>query len=326
MKIAVTGASGHIGINLCMELVRQGHSLKALVHKNVESLKDIPLEPIQGDLKDPKSLMELVRNTDIVFHLGAIISIRGNRSGELFDTNVEGTRRICEAAREASVGRLVHFSSIHALVHRPYDKALDETRPLAIEDKMAYSRSKACAEQVVLDAVNSGLDAVILSPTAVLGPHDHAPSLLGRALILLASGKLPALVRGGYNWVDVRDVVQATITAIEKGKKGERYLLPGHWLTLKQISDLVSRIIDFRPKKFSCPHWLARLGLPFINLYCSVYEKEPLYTHDSLHTLRTAHKNISHAKATKELGFQPRSFEETLTDTLGWFKNQGFLS
>jgi dihydroflavonol-4-reductase len=325
MKVAVTGASGHIGINLCRALVNRGHATKVLVHKNTENLKDFHLEQIQGDLKDADSLATLVRDADIVFHLGAMISIRGNRTGELFDINVEGTRRICEAAQKASVKRFIHFSSIHALVHAPYDQVLDENRPLAVADKMAYSRSKAKAEEIVLDAARKELDAVILSPTAVIGPFDYAPSLMGRALILLAHGKLPALVPGGYDWVDVRDVVKASIAAIEKGKKGERYLLSGHWMTLKQISDLVSRLIDFRPKKFTCPHWLAQIGLPFINLYCSVSEKEPLYTRDSLYTLRTSHKNISHIKASQELGFNPRPFEETLQDTLDWFQNRGFL-
>ncbi len=325
MKVAVTGASGHIGVNLCRELVNQGYDIKALIHTNTESLRDIPLEPVQGDLKDPESLKALVQNADIVIHLGAVISIRGDRTGELFDINVEGTRRICEAAQKASVKRLIHFSSIHALLHRPYDQVLDENRPLAVEDKMSYSRSKAKAEQIVLDAVRNGLDAVILSPTAVIGPFDYAPSLMGRALILLALGRLPALVPGGYDWVDVRDVVKTSIAAIEKGGKGQRYLLSGHWMTLKQISVLVSQLIDFRPKKFTCPHWLAQIGLPFINLYCSVYEKEPLYTRDSLYTLRTSHKNISHKKASQELEYNPRPFEETLRETLDWFQKQGFL-
>lgn len=325
MKVAVTGASGHIGINLCKELVHHGHSLKALVHKNTESLRDIPLEPVQGDLKDPASLAALVHDTDIVYHLGAIISIRGNRRGELFETNVEGTRRICEAAQKASVKRFIHFSSIHALLHRPYNQVLDENRPLAVADKMSYSRSKAKAEEIVLNAAEKGLDAVILSPTAVIGPFDYAPSLMGRALILLALGRLPALVPGGYDWVDVRDVVKTSIAAIKKGKKGQRYLLSGHWVTLKQISVLVSQLIGFRPKKFACPNWLAQIGLPFISLYCSIYEKKPLYTRDSLYTLRTSHKNISHTKATQELGYNPRPFEETLRDTLEWFQNQGLL-
>jgi dihydroflavonol-4-reductase len=326
MKIAVTGASGHIGVNLCRELVKKGHTIKALVHKNTRSLQGIPLETVQGDLRNPASLLALVNDADIVFHLGAVISIRGNRSGELFDINVEGTRKILEAAQKKSVKRFIHFSSIHALDHSPYDQELDENRPLAIRDKMAYSRSKALAEDIVINASNQGFDIVILNPTAVIGPFDYAPSLMGRAILLMAKGKLSALVPGGYDWVDVRDVVSSTLTAIEKGRKGERYLLSGHWRTLEQISKLVSDIIDLRPQRFTCPNWLARLGLPFINLYCSVYDKDPLYTRDSLYTLRTSHRNISHEKATKELGFRPRPFEETLKDTLDWFQNQGFLS
>ncbi len=325
MKIVVTGASGHIGINLCRELIKQGHTIKALIHKNIKSLQGIPLETALGDLRDPGSLSALVRHADVVFHLGAVISIRGNRTGELFDINVEGTRNILEASQKASVKRFIHFSSIHALAHSPYDKELDENRPLAVRDKMAYSRSKALAEDIVINASNQGSDTIILSPTAVIGPLDYAPSLMGQAILLMATGKLPSLVPGGYDWVDVRDVVSSALTAIEKGRKGERYLLSGHWRTLKQISKLVSDIIGHVPQRFTCPIWLARLGLPFINLYCSVYDKEPLYTRDSLYTLRTSHRNISHEKAVKELGFNPRPFEVTLKDTLEWFQENGYF-
>jgi dihydroflavonol-4-reductase len=325
MNVAVTGASGHIGVNLCRELAKQGHAVRALVHKNTESLKSISLESVPGDLREPASLAALVQEADIVIHLAAVISIRGNRTGELFDINVEGTRRILEASQNASVRRFIHFSSIHALEQSPFDRVLDENRPLAIKDKMAYSRSKALAEKAVLEAVEQGLDAVTLCPTAVIGPFDYGPSLMGRALILLALGKFPALVPGGYDWVDVRDVVISTLISMEKGKKGERYLLPGHWKTLEQISELVSILTDRRPRRFTCPNWLARFGLPFINFYCSLYDKEPLYTRDALYTLRMSHKNISHKKAAKFLGYKPRPFEETLKDTLDWFQKQGFL-
>jgi dihydroflavonol-4-reductase len=325
MKVAVTGASGHIGVNLCRELSKNGHTVRALVHNNQQSLQGIQLETVPGDLRDRASLTALVQQADIVIHLAAVISIRGNRTGELFDINVEGTRRILEASQNASVRRFIHFSSIHALEQSPFDQVLDENRPLAFDDKMAYGRSKARAEKTVLEAAEQGLDAVILSPTAVIGPFDYGPSLMGRALILLALGKLPALVTGGYDWVDVRDVVGATLAAIEKGKKGERYLLAGHWKTLEQISELVCALTDRRPKKFTCPNWLARFGLPFINLYCSLTDKEPLYTRDALYTLRMSHKNISHKKAARFLGYKPRPFEETLKDTLDWFQKQGFL-
>lgn len=326
MKIAVTGGSGHIGVNLCQELVKQGHTIRALIHKNIKDLQGLPLETVQGELGDPASLSSLVHDADIIIHLAAVISIQGNKTGELFDINIEGTRNILEASQKASVKKFVHFSSIHALEQSPFDQVLDESRPLAVRDKMAYSRSKALAEEIVLKAAKQeGMDATVLSPTAVIGPFDYAPSLMGRALILLAKGRLPALVPGGYDWVDVRDVACSAITAIEKGRKGERYILSGHWKTLEQISELVSKLREYHSRRVLCPLWLARLGLPFIRLYCSVYDKDPLYTRDSLYALRMSHRNISHEKAAKELDFKPRPFEETIKDTLAWFQKQGFL-
>jgi dihydroflavonol-4-reductase len=325
MKIAVTGGSGHIGVNLCQELVKQGHTIRALVHKNTRDLQGLPLETVQGSLEDSSSLSSLVHDADIVIHLAAVISIQGNKTGELFKINVGGTRNILEASQKASVKRFIHFSSIHAIEQSPFDQVLDENRPLAVRDKMAYSRSKALAEEIVLKATKQGMDAIIISPTAVIGPFDYAPSLMGRALILLAKGRLPALVPGGYNWVDVRDVARSTLTAIEKGRKGERYILSGHWRTLEQISEFISNLREYRTRRFICPYWLAQIGLPFIRLYCSIFDKDPLYTRDSLYALRMSHRNISHEKAAKELDFEPRPFEETIKDTLSWFQKQGFL-
>jgi dihydroflavonol-4-reductase len=325
MNIAITGASGHIGVNLCRLLAEKGHSIRALVHKNIKNLRGIPIKTVKGDLMDSQSLDELARGADIVFHLAAVISIRGKKVKDLFEKNVDGTRNMLEAALKEKVKRFIHFSSIHALVHEPRDQALDESRGLAIDDKMAYSRSKALAEIEVFNAVKDGLDAVILNPTAVIGPYDFTPSLVGRALILMSLGKLSMLPPGGYDWVDVRDIAQAAAASISKGRKGERYLLSGHWREIKEIAAIVSGITG-REKKFkNCPMWLAHLGLPFIHLHCAVKAKEPLYTRDSLYTLQAGHSNISNKKASKELGFIPRPLEESLKDTLDWFRESGYL-
>ena len=326
MKIAVTGASGHIGVNLCRLLIDKGFQVKALIHKNLLGLTGLELDTIRGDIMDPSSLKALIENADIIFHLAAVISIRGKKDKEILSHNVDGTRNILKAAAEASVKRFIHFSSIHALIQEPHDQILEETRPLAINDWMVYSRSKALAEKEVLNYCKSGLDAVILNPTAVIGPLDYQPSLLGRALILLALGKLPLMVPGGYDWVDVRDVVQAAYSSIKKARKGERYLLSGHWRDLKELSLIVSKYIDCKPPLISCPYWLAKLGLPFINTYCSLTRKEPLYTYDSLNTIRIGHRSISHQKAFHELDFSPRPLEDTIKDTLEWFRENGYLA
>ncbi len=325
MNIAVTGASGHIGANLCRELLHQGHSVRVLVHKSDRGIKELPLEFLKGDLMDPSSLSLLVRDIDIVFHLAAVISIQVKKKEEVFEKNVGGTQNILKAAQKEGVKRFVHFSSIHALDPLPFDRMLDESRPLALKDRVEYSRSKAMAELAVWEAVKEGLDAVILNPTAVIGPFDYAPSLLGRALILIYQGKIPALIHGGYDWVDVRDVAEASVAAVDKGEKGERYLLSGYWKSLGELAELIYGISGRRYRKMTCSAGLARVGLPFLGLYCRLNGSQPLYTRDSLRILQTGHKEISSAKAGRYLGFNPRPIEETLKDTFEWFEANGFM-
>jgi dihydroflavonol-4-reductase len=325
MKIAVTGASGHIGVNLCQALIQHGHSVKALIHKSDHGIKELPLECVPGDLMDSSSLLRLVSGVEVVFHLAAVISIQVRNKEELFEKNVKGTENIVEAVLKGGAWRLIHFSSIHALVQEPFDKMLDEGRSLALKDRIDYSRSKALSELVVQEAVKEGLDAVILNPTAVIGPFDYAPSLLGRALILIYRGKIPALISGGYDWVDVRDVVKAAIVSVEKGEKGERYILSGHWKTLCELAELTYEISGERYKKLTCSPGLARVGLPFLKLYCWLNSTQPLYTKDSLKILQTGHSRVSCEKARKRLGFSPRPMEETLRDTFDWYRANGFM-
>lgn len=325
MNIAVTGASGHIGANLCRELLHQGHSVRVLVHRTDQGIKELPLEFVRGDLMEPSSLSLLVRDIDIVFHLAAVISIQVNKKEEIFEKNVGGTRNILKAAKKEGVKRFIHFSSIHALDSLPFDRTLDESRPLALKDRIEYSRSKAMAELAVWEAVKEGLDAVIINPTAVIGPFDYAPSLLGRALILIYQGKIPALIHGGYDWVDVRDVAEASVAAVEKGGKGERYLLSGYWKTLGELAELIYGISGRRYRKMTCSAGLAKVGLPFLKLYCRLNGSQPLYTRDSLRILQTGHKEISSAKAERFLRFNPRPIEETLRDTFEWFEAHGFM-
>jgi dihydroflavonol-4-reductase len=325
MKIAVTGASGHIGVNLCQELIQHGHSVRALIHKNDQGIRELPLECVPGDLMDDSSLSRLVKGVEVVFHLAAVISIQVRNKKELFEKNVRGTENILHAAQKEGVRRFIHFSSIHALVHEPINRILDEGRPLALKEKIDYCRSKALSELVVQGAVKEGLDALILNPTAVIGPFDYTPSLLGRALILIYRGKIPALISGGYDWVDARDVVKAAVVCVEKGEKGERYILSGHWKTLCELAELTYEISGKRYKKLTCSPGLARIGLPFLKLYCRLNSTQPLYTKDSLEILQTGHRHVSCEKARKRLGFNPRPMEETLRSTFDWYRTNGFL-
>jgi len=176
----------------------------------------------------------------------------------------------------------------------------------------------------VRTAVKEGLNAVILNPTAVIGPYDHRGSLLGQALLKIYQNELPFLVSGGYNWVDVRDVVSASIKAIESGRKGENYILSGEYCSLKELSSMISKISGCRIPVI-VPVTLARLACPFIKVYTSIIKKEPLYTYQSLDILVNSPVNVSSAKAGKELGYEPRPLDQTLRDTFDWYRENNFI-
>lgn len=325
MKAAVTGASGHIGNCLTRELVKRGAKVKVLVHRVDSDLKDLNIELIKGDLLDQDSINTLCQDTDFVFHLAARISIDEKDRDLVYSTNVDGTRNVINACFEKKVKRLLHFSSIHAFNVHPLDKVLDETRPLVENSRIIYEISKAEGEREVLAAVKRGLDAVILNPTAVVGPYDYTRSYLGQALIKIYQNKLPMLVPGGYDWVDVRDVVNGALNAVEKGRKGEQYLLSGHYFSLKELSALIARISGKRTPQVEVPLWVAQIGLPFIQLFATLRKEDPLYTRESLDILRNSPKNISNAKARKELDYTTRLLEDTLSDTFSWYLQNGLI-
>jgi dihydroflavonol-4-reductase len=189
----------------------------------------------------------------------------------------------------------------------------------------AYDRSKAEGERIVLSAAARGLDAVVLSPTAIIGPSDPEPGLMGQAFLQICRREIPALVPGGYDMVDVRDIADAAIAAIEKGRKGEKYLLSGKWHSILEVSKILKEITGIRTVSNEMPFWVADAGLPFITLYSRITGNNPLYTSESLSILRSAHRNISHAKATNEFGFNPRDIRESLIDLIKWFTENNYL-
>jgi dihydroflavonol-4-reductase len=323
MKIALTGASGHIGANLCRKLLDDNHDLSVLTNQFTASLEGLDLEVVKGDIFNMTSLKNLADGAEVLIHLAASISINGDQ--HVLDTNVVGTRNVLDAVRSSKVKRLLHFSSIHALVHQPLDQPLDEERPLAVSDQIIYNQSKALAEQLVLHAVESGMDAVIINPTSVMGPNDFKPSLIGQAIIQLYKGKILALIPGGYDWVDVRDVVAGTISALENGRTGQSYLLSGHFKTLPELYKQIIMIQGKEKRLPVIPFWLAEVGIPFLKAWARVSGNKPLYTKESVEILKTAHTNISCRKARNELGYKSRPFEDTLRDTINWFKENNYL-
>jgi dihydroflavonol-4-reductase len=320
MKIAITGAAGLLGNNLCRTLLEQGHELRALIHTDSNSLDGLVVEKLKGDVLDIDSLYKLCDGVDAVFHCAAKISIAGDPDGSVFKVNVEGTKNIIAACLQQKVGRLVHFSSIHALQGGAGDELIDESTPYAGPEAFKYDQSKAQAEQLVLNAVKtSGLNAIVINPTGIIGPNDFAPSYTAKLLLDLYKGKIPALVNGGYDFLDVRDVVNTAIIALEKAPAGATYLLSGRWYSIKEIGATFAKISGKAAPRMIMPMWVAKFGLPFIQLWARLSKTEPLYTRESLDILGHG-KAISHAKAKAELGFEPRGLEETIQDTWAFLK------
>jgi dihydroflavonol-4-reductase len=227
---------------------------------------------------------------------------------------------VVEACLQAGVRRLVHFSSVDALVDEPHNMPVDESRSLVESRRYTpYARSKAAAEKQVRHGLARGLDAVILYPTAIIGPHDYRLGFPNAGLLAICSGRLWALIEGGFDWVDVRDVVEGTLQAAVRAPTGGRYLLSGHWASLHDLAKLAREINGVRVPRFVLPMWLARIGAPFVTAVSRLAGKRPLYTTAALRPLR-GNRRFSHARATRDLGYHSRPLRETVVDTLQWFE------
>ena len=323
--IVVTGVSGLVGANLARGLLAQGLPVRGVIHHERRPVAGLGIELVQADVRDPESLRRALAGADMVYHLAARISLEMDCWPEVEAINVVGTRNVVETCLQCGVRRLVHMSSIHAFDQDPLDQPLDEARPRLLGNKgLPYDRSKALGEQEVLAGIGRGLDAVIINPTGIIGPYDYYPSYFGQALLSLVKGRVPALVRGGFDWVDVRDVVQAAIQAGQVAASGTSYLLSGHWRSVRQVADLAAALTNTHAPRFVVPTRLAYLATPLMGMLASLNGSRPIYTRATLDALRS-NRQISHERASRDLGYQPRSFEETIQNTLAWYAQNGYL-
>jgi dihydroflavonol-4-reductase len=323
MPVLVIGAAGHVGGNLVRALLAAGRKVRATVYRDERALAGLDVERVHADVLDPASLAAAMAGVDVVYHLAAIIAIAGELESRVAEVNVHGPRHVAQACLDAGVRRLIHFSSIHAFEQLPLDQPLDETRGASGPGAPTYDRTKAAGEREILAAVERGLDAVIVNPTSVLGPFDFKPGPMGDVLLRLGRGKMPALVQPGFDFVDVRDIVAGAFAAEERGRRGERYLLPGHYATFPQLAALMAQASGRPAPRLVTPLWLARVGAPFLGAWCKVTGGRPLYTSESLDILSRSHPDIRGDKAARELGYRTRPLEETVRDTWDWFRAAG---
>lgn len=326
MKV-VTGATGFIGGVLVRALADRGDRVRAVFHEGSGIFEKPGVEWVRGDVLDRDSMVAAFRDADVVFHLASIVSIDPRMADAMRAVNVAGPRNAVDAALECGVRRLIHFSSFRAFNQFPLDEVLDETRGrVSGLPRPAYDRSKALGEDEIRHGIERGLDAVILNPTGVLGPYDRGPTGVGQFFVDLQRRQVPMLIAGGFDCVDVRDVVQATLAAETRGRRGENYILGGRWHSVPELARLSAAVTGVRAPRFVCPVALARFWAPFQMAWDRLRARPPLYTPDALHHISRSNRRVSSAKAREELGFEPRPVTDSVRDAVRWFEDNGRLA
>ena len=316
----VTGATGHIGNVLVRKLLKRGEKVRALIlpGESVESISGLEVEAAQGDVLNVDSVFESFRGVRGVFHLAGVISIMPGKNQFVRRVNVDGTKNILRAAGETGVEKVVYTSSIHA-IRRVETGIIDESLPYDPGNPYGeYDRAKAEATLAVQQAAHSGLEAVIACPTGVIGPFDYRGSLMGDVIRTAAEEKPTLYVDGAYDFVDVRDVADGLIAAAEGGRRGESYILSGQKISVRYLLETVREVTGQNFFQMKIPFDLAKFAALFTPMYYSLSHTAPRITPYSLEVLRS-NSNISHAKATRELGYKPRSLYESIMDTVKWF-------
>jgi dihydroflavonol-4-reductase len=329
----VTGATGFLGSHVARVLADGGANLRLLVRptsntRNIEAFQDA--DRVIGDVRDAESLKTAMSGCDVVFHVAADYRLWTPTKADvdqMYRSNVEGTRAIIAAAEEAGVRRVVYTSSVATMGFKSDGSLVDETAPVSLGDMIShYKKSKFLAEQVALDAGRKGAPVVVVNPTTPIGEQDVKPTPTGRIILDFLEKKFPAYVETGLNLVDVRQCAQGHVLAMEKGRPGERYILGGENLTLKQILDKLSSITGLPSPKVKLPYAVA-LGFGALDTLVSGYlrRKQP---RASLDEVRIGRKImfVSSAKAEVELGWRALKVDSALQRAVEWFRTNGYVT
>ncbi len=333
MKALVTGATGFLGSHVARVLAEQGAELRLLVRptSDLRNISDLNADRVVGDLRDAASIEKALSGCDVVFHVAADyrLWVRGRDSDEMYRSNVEGTRAVLEAARKQGVRRVVYTSSVATMGFTSgtnNGNVADEQSPVGIADMIGhYKRSKFMAEQVAVQAARAGVDVVIVNPTTPIGERDIKPTPTGRIVLDFLKRKFPAYVETGLNLVDATECARGHIQALEKGRSGERYILGGENLTLKQILDRLAAITGLPSPTVKLPYIFAlAAGVVDEMVTGRVLSREPRATID---TVRMGRKLmfVSSAKAERELGWRTVPVDAALRRSVEWFRANGYV-
>ncbi len=327
MKCFVTGATGFLGSHVARQLLSGGAELKLLVRptSRVDNIADLAAERVVGDLRDLDSLKRGMSGCEFVFHVAADYRLWTRNGQELYDSNVEGTRNVLAAARDSGVRRVIYTSSVATMGFGNNGRLTDEKTPVALSNMIGdYKRSKFMAEQLVIEAGRSGQNVVVVNPTTPIGERDIKPTPTGRIVVDFLRRKFPAYVDTGLNLVDVADCAQGHLLAMEKAVPGERYILGGENLTLKQILDKLGAITGLPSPRLKLPYAVAyATGVVDTVITGKMLKREPRVTLDAV---RMGRKKmfVTSAKAERELGWNPGPVDDALRRAVEWFRANGY--
>ena len=323
-KVGVTGANGHLGNVLVRLLLEEGYEVNALVYNNANALHGLDVKIFKGDVCDFESLWPFCKNMDAVIHCAGFISLSAFDKQKLHEVNVFGTQNVVQACLQSGVGKVVYVSSVQSF-RCAKNQILDETAPRVSAVGDAYSYSKYLGELEIKKGTARGLNACIVNPTSILGPFDFIRGAQTRAILKIANGSVPALMKGGFDWVDVRDVSSGIIGAMNHGKCGSAYILSGHWKSFKEIAEHIASWANQKPVSVYFSLRIVGVVAFFTDVWAAMGGKQALFTQQAITHIKNGPSKVSHQLASAHFLYEPRPFKETIIATLEWLDGQNWI-
>lgn len=326
MTSLVTGATGFLGSHVARQLCARGERVRVLARatSNRRALKDLPVETVEGDLRDSASLDKALTGISRVFHVAADYRLWARDSREIYESNVTGTRNLLTAARKARVEKFVYTSTVATVA---VDRAgmPSETTESVIDEMVGhYKRSKWMAEQEARRAAHEGVPVVIAMPTTPVGPGDWKPTPTGKIIVDFLNGRMPGYVQTGLNFVAAEDAAAGHLLVADKGKVGERYLLGAENLTLKQVLDILAKITGRPAPKRKIPHAVALMAAYADTALSRLRRREPQIPVEGVKIARHM-MFVDCSKAKRELGFAPGPVDAALERAVRWYEEKGYV-
>ncbi|HYL09677.1 MAG TPA: hopanoid-associated sugar epimerase [Candidatus Acidoferrales bacterium] len=328
MTTLVTGATGFLGSHVARQLVSHGETVRVLVRSasQLRAIEDLPVERSEGDLRDPASLQRALHGVRRVYHVAADYRLWARDPRDIYESNVTGTKNLLDAARRAGVQQFLYTSTVATIaVDRPGRLPNEDTESMLDEMIGHYKRSKWLAEQEAFRAAKEGLPVIVVNPTTPVGPGDWKPTPTGKIILDFLKGKMPGYVETGLNFVAVEDAAAGHLLAAERGRTGERYLLGGENLTLKQVLDSLARISGRPAPRLKIPHAVA-LGAAYAETaFSRLLGREPQIPVEGVKIARHS-MFVDCSKAQRELGFRPGPVEAALERAVRWYESNGYVA